>query len=370
MLQYINKYKKQVTAISGVLIAIGFILGLLYLTELKKSALIAATIIASVPIAVKAFQALRMKAFSIELLVIIAVVGALYIREYNESSVVTFLFLFGAYLEAHTLEKTRSSLKALVDMAPKEAVVIRQDQSITIPIEDVTLGDRVVIKSGGKVPVDGSIAAGKADLSEAAITGESVLISKKAHDKVFSGTIVDSGYIEVIAEKVGDDTTFAKIIELVEEAQNTKSKAEKFLDKFANFYTPAVLILSIIVYVITRNLHLAITFLVVACPGALVIGAPVSNVAGIGNGARNGVLVKGGDVMDRLSRIDTIVFDKTGTLTKGKPGVVDIKVFGGVDTIELLRLTAQAEAISEHHLGKAIVREGKEKKLNINAEDA
>lgn len=370
MLQYVNKYKKQVTAVSGILIAIGFILGLLDFTELRKNALIAATIIASVPIAVKAFQALRMKAFSIELLVIIAVVGALYIREYNESSVVTFLFLFGAYLEAHTLEKTRSSLKALVDMAPKEAVVIRQGQSITIPIEEVTLGDRVVIKSGGKVPVDGSIAAGKADLSEAAITGESVLISKKANDKVFSGTIVDSGYIEVIAEKVGDDTTFAKIIELVEEAQNTKSKAEKFLDKFANFYTPAVLILSIIVYVITRNLHLAITFLVVACPGALVIGTPVSNVAGIGNGARNGVLVKGGDVMDRLSRIDTIVFDKTGTLTKGKPGVVDIKAFGDIDTIELLRLAAKAEAISEHHLGKAIVREGKDKNLNINAEDA
>lgn len=368
MIKKINSHKNHITLISGVLIAIGFILNLMGYSNIKDLAYIAATVIASVPIVIKAMQALSMKAFSIELLVTIAVVGALFIREYTESSVVTFLFLFGAYLEARTLEKTRSSLKVLVDMAPQEATVIRGKETVVISVDDVVVGDRIIIKSGGKVPVDGTIVTGKASLNEAAITGESIPASKGTDDKVFSGTIVDSGYIEIIAQRVGDDTTFAKIIELVEEAQDSKSKTEKFLDKFANKYTPAVVVLSIIVYLLSRNLHLAITFLVVACPGALVIGAPVSNVAGVGNGAKNGVLIKGGEVMERLSKVNMIVFDKTGTLTKGKPEVTEIKIFGKQNTDELLRIVAIAEKISEHHLGQTIVKEAKRKKADLKVE--
>ena len=368
MIKHINQHKNHITAVSGVLIVIGFLLTYTGYESYRDWALIAATVIAIVPIAIRAFQALRLKAFSIELLVTIAVVGALYIHEYVESSVVTFLFMFGAYLEARTLEKTRSSLKALVDMAPQEANVIREGESLIIPVDEVVKGDRIIIRSGGKVPVDGSILSGKATLNEAAITGESVPAMKETGDKVYSGTIVDNGYLEMIAEKVGDDTTFAKIIELVEEAQESKSKAQKFLDKFANYYTPAVVVLSIAVYLITFNLHLAITFLVVACPGALVIGAPVSNVAGIGNGAKNGVLIKGGEVMDRLSKVDTVVFDKTGTLTKGRPEVTDIKTFLNSETEELLRLVAKAETISEHHLGQTIVKEANKRNLNLEGE--
>lgn len=368
MIKHINKHKNHITAISGILIVLGFLFGTSGYGNMKNAALVMATIIASIPIAIKAFQALRMKSFSIELLVIIAVVGALYIKEYTESSVVTFLFLFGAYLEARTLEKTRSSLKALVDMAPKEAVVIKNGDKVTIPVDEVKKGDRIAIHSGEKVAVDGRIISGRASLSEATVTGESVPASKKVDDKVFSGTIVDNGYIEIIAEKVGDDTTFAKIIELVEEAQESKSKAERFLDKFANIYTPSVVLLAILVYIFTKDLHLSITFLVVACPGALVIGAPVSNVAGIGNGAKNGVLVKGGEVMDKLSKVDTLVFDKTGTLTKGKPEVTDIKVFYGENKNELLRLVAKAETISEHHLGQTIVKEAKKRNISIKGE--
>lgn len=368
MIKHINKHRNHIAAISAILIVSGFALPFLGYESYKDTALITATIIAIIPIAIKAFQAISMKAFSIELLVTIAVIGALYIHEYTESSVVTFLFLFGAYLEARTLEKTRSSLKALIDMAPQEADVIREGENLTIPVEEVVKGDRVVIRSGGKMPVDGRIMSGKATINEAAITGESRPASKAVDDIVYSGTIVDNGYIEIIAEKVGDDTTFAKIIELVEEAQESKSKTQKFLDKFAQYYTPAVVILAIIVYIFTRNLHLAITFLVVACPGALVIGAPVSNVAGIGNGARHGVLVKGGEVMDRLSKVDTIVFDKTGTLTKGMPEVTDIKNFSGLEVEELLRLVAKAETISEHHLGQTIVKEAKKRNLNLEGE--
>lgn len=363
---YINKYKNKITAISGILIVFGFITGAFGYINFKNALLILATVLAGIPIIIKAVQALRLKTFSIELLVSIAIIGAIYIQEFTESSVVSFLFLLGDYLEARTLEKTRSSLKTLIDMAPQEATVVRDGQTITIPAEEVEKGDRVVIKSGGKIPVDGSIVLGQASIIEAAITGESTPVFKEVNDKVFTGSIIDNGYIEIIAEKVGDDTTFAKIIELVEEAQESKSKTQKFLDKFANVYTPAIVLLAIIVFIITRDLRLSITFLVVACPGALVIGAPVSNVAGIGNGARNGVLIKGGEVMDKLSKVDVIVFDKTGTLTKGKPEVTDIKVFGDIGTDELLGLVAKAETISEHHLGQTIVKEAEKRNLDIN----
>jgi Cd2+/Zn2+-exporting ATPase len=365
MFSIINKHKNHITAIAGMLIVIGFIFGHLGNGNIRDVSLIIATMIAGIPIFKKAFQALRMKAFSIELLVTIAVIGALFIGEYLESAVVSFLFLFGDFLEVRTLGKTRAALKELVNLAPREAMVIREGNNLTIPIEEVVKGDRLIIRSGGMVPVDGSIISGQASVNEAAITGESVPATKREADKVFSGTIVDNGYIEIVAEKVGDDTTFAKIIELVEEAQESKSKTEKFLNKFATIYTPAVVVLSIIVFAITRDLHISITFLVVACPGALVIGAPVSNVAGIGNGAKNGVLIKGGEVMDKFAKVDTLVFDKTGTLTKGKPEVTDIKLFNSQEPNELLRLVAQAETISEHHLGQTIVKEAKARKLTL-----
>lgn len=361
------KQTSRITAATGLLLTSAIGLHLAEFHEWRQILLIAATVLAGIPIAFKAFKALKMKAFSIELLVTIAVVGALFIGEYVESAAVTFLFLFGAYLEARTLEKTRSSLKALIDMAPLEATVIRHGETITIPVDDVIKGDRVIIRSGEKVAIDGRIITGNATLNEAAITGESVPASKTIDDQVFSGTIVDNGFIEVIAERVGDDTTFARIIELVEEAQESQSKTEKFLDRFANIYTPAIVVLSVLVYIFTRNIEMTLTFLVIACPGALVISAPVSIVAGIGNGARHGVLIKGGDIMEKLAKIDTVVFDKTGTLTRGKPEVTDIYAIG-IDRMDLLRLVANAEMISEHHLGQTIVKEAKSQGLNMRNE--
>ena len=218
MIKWINKYKNRITALSGFLIVIGFALKTLGYTTAADFALILATLIAVVPIMYKAYLALRMKAFSIELLVTIAVIGALFIREYTESSVVTFLFLFGDFLEARTLEKTRSSLRSLIDVAPQEAIVLHGTDQVVVPVEEVAVGDRLFIKPGGKIPVDGIIVKGQAAINEAAVTGEAIPANKSLDDKVFSGTLVDDGFIEMIAEKVGDDTTFAKIIELVEEA--------------------------------------------------------------------------------------------------------------------------------------------------------
>lgn len=249
-------------------------------------------------------------------------------------------------------------------MAPLEATVLRAGQRVTVPADEVELGDHVIVQPGGRIPVDGKVIAGHSLINEAAITGESFPVNKRKGDQVFSSTISDNGYLEIIAERVGDDTTFAKIIELVEEAQETKAKTQKFMERFAAYYTPGIIVLSVLVWLITQNVHLALTFLVIACPGALVISVPVSIVAGIGNGAKNGILIKGGDKMESLAKVNAVVFDKTGTLTKGKPSVTDIQAFG-ISKDELLRLAAEVEVASEHHLGKTIVKKAEEGGLDL-----
>ncbi|RXJ44295.1 heavy metal translocating P-type ATPase [Gelidibacter gilvus] len=331
---------------------------------LLDALLITASIVAGVPTFIKAWKASRLKMFSIELLVTIAVIGALIIGEYVESAAVTFLFLFGAFLEGRSLEKARASLKSLMEMAPLEATVVRNGLRSLIMADEVVENDLVLIQTGEKIPIDGWVISGSASVNEAAITGESIPISKVMDDQVFSGSILDSGYLEVIAEHVGEDTTFAKIIELVEEAQEGKAKTQRFLEKFATIYTPGIMVLSVLVWMITQDVHLALTFLVIACPGALVISAPVSIVAGIGNAARNGILIKGGEVMENLAKLNAFVFDKTGTLTKGKPEVTAIKGFG-IPEEDLLLMAAEAEVISEHHLGRAIVKEAERNGLKL-----
>ncbi|CAM3040903.1 heavy metal translocating P-type ATPase [Lactiplantibacillus plajomi] len=352
---FLTKHTNQITLITGILIVLG---------ELSKYALnftlgyqvvlAVASIIAAVPIAVRAFSALRNKVFSIELLVSIAVIGAFIIGEFNESAIVTFLFLFGSYLESKTLQKTRTAIKGLTDMSPTTATLVTDTGTEEVDVDDVDEGDVVLVKTGGQVPVDGQVVEGSGYLNEASITGESRQINKQKDDSVYSGTIVENGYIKVKATQVGDDTTFAKIIELVEEAQDTKSKAEKFIDRFAQYYTPAVIVFAAIVYAFSLDFRLAITVLVLGCPGALVIGAPVSNVAGIGNGAKRGILIKGGEVIDTFSKVDTLVFDKTGTLTEGKTAVTTMHQYTD-NVAEQLGLAAAIEGVSDHPLGQAII---------------
>lgn len=326
--------------------------------------LIIASVTAGIPIFIKAWKATRLKMFSIDLLVTIAVIGALIIGEYVESAAVSFLFLFGAFLEGRSLEKSRASIKSLMDMTPLKATVLRDGIRSEIKAEDVVENDLVIVQTGEKIPIDGRVVSGSADVNEAAITGESVPVSKDIEDQVFSGSILDSGYLEIIAESVGEDTTFSKIIELIEEAQEGKAKTQRFLERFAAIYTPGIIVLSALVLLVTQDVHLSLTFLVIACPGALVISAPVSIVAGVGNGARNGILIKGGEMMENLAKLNAIVFDKTGTLTKGKPEVTDVKGFG-ISEDELLLMAAEAEVISEHHLGRAIVNEAKKLGLKL-----
>lgn len=356
----------KTAAVAGGLLLLAIATHLAGLDVARDVSLFVAAIVSGIPTAWKAIQALRYKAFSIDLLVTIAVAGALVIGEYVEAAVVAFLFVFGAYLEARTLAKTRKSVRDLVDMAPQEAVIRRTGDTETVPVDDITIGDLVVVATGGQIAVDGAIATGSALVNEATITGESVPVRKSVGDQVFSGTLVENGFIDVTAEKTGDDTTFAQIIELVENAQDTKTRAQRFLDRFAAIYTPAIIILSILVLVLTRNIEFALTFLVIACPGALVISTPVSMVAGLGNGARHGVLVKGGDAMERLGKVDVLVFDKTGTLTMGRPTVTAVHAVEDDDDA-LLSLAARLEQASEHPLGRTVVDEALRRGLTIGA---
>jgi Cd2+/Zn2+-exporting ATPase len=353
--KWLQKHNTHITYLTGVLIVLGFLSrGLFHWETGYTTTFIAATIIGFLPVLIHAWQALRVKVVSIELLVSIAVIGALFIGEYNESAIVVFLFLFGSYLEQKTLQKTRSSIKTLTEMAPTKAWVYQENGQVQeTDIDEVDEGDELLVKTGAQVPVDGVITSGHGYLNEASVTGESRVVDKPVGATVFAGTILDNGTLRMKATRVGEDTTFGKIIELVEEAQDTKSHAEKFIDHFSRYYTPAVLLLGLIVWGFTQDIRLAITILVLGCPGALVIGAPVSNVAGIGNGAKRGVLIKGGEIMNTFSKVDSLVFDKTGTLTKGQTELVEMHAVPGQQ--HGLAYTAAIEKESDHPLGKAIL---------------
>lgn len=356
MQKFILGKKNQIMIVSGFLIVSAYISHFGFHNEqFAEIALIIASILGVAPIAIQAYQALIVKVVSIDVLVTIAVIGAFLIRNFEESAVVTFLFLFGAYLELRTLNKTRSAIKELTEMAPEIALKQMEDGEFElVDVDDVDVGDILLVKTGAKVPVDGTVLSGEGHINEASITGESLPVTKKEDSKVFAGTILENGTIRVSADRVGEDTTFGKIIELVEEAQDSKSEAERFIDRFSKYYTPAVLLFSFVVWIFTRNVELAITILVLGCPGALVIGVPVSNVAGIGNGAKNGILLKGSEVISDFSKADTFVFDKTGTLTVGNPKVVDQEVYSD-DIDSVLSYLSNVEKESDHPLATAIV---------------
>ncbi len=308
--------------------------------------LVLAALAAGADIALRAYHGLRRRQVTIELLVTIAAGGALIIGEYWESAAVTFLFILGAWLEARTMAKTRDSLGKLLDLAPTMALVFRGGKQVEVGADEVNPGEQVLVRSGMKVPVDGTVMTGFASIEEAMITGESMPVQKGEGDAVFAGTISHDGAITIRAEGIGADTTLARIIHRVEEAQETKAPAQKTIERFATWYTPSIILLAAVVGLFTRDVHLALTILVIGCPGALVIATPVAFVAGIGRAANRGILIKGGEFLENVGKVNTIAFDKTGTLTIGKPRLTDVVPAFGSDASPYLPVSGGDHALA------------------------
>ena len=322
----------------------------------RNMIMILAALIAGWDIAVRAVISLRSRHISIELLVTIATVGALIIGEYWEAAAVTFLFILGAYLEARTLSQTRQVLESLLDLTPTTAIVIRGDRQVEVLPHEVHADETVLVKPGAKIAVDGEVIDGRSSVDESAITGEPMPEGKAKGDQVYAGTVNQAGLLKVRATGVGADTTLARIIRRVEEAQEEKAPTQRFIERFSQWYTPFIIGLSGLAYLITRDIHLALTLLVIGCPGALVISTPVSVVAGIGRAAKSGILIKGGEYLENAGKISALALDKTGTLTQGKPEVTDVIALNGHQQEQILHWAAIAESGSEHPLARAIMK--------------
>lgn len=345
--------KKIVAILSTIWVVVIFILyKTVGYTVLSITLMIGLSIYAGHPIYKRAFSSLKYKIVSIDALVTIAVFGAMLIGEYWEAAAVVYLFMIGDFLESKTIEKTRKTIAALLDKQPSKARRVVDGQYEEVLAESIVKDDEVVVFAGEKIPVDGVVIKGVAAINQSSITGESIPIEAEVNTNVFATTIVESGYAIIKTTATVENTIFAKIIEMVEEAQDKKAKRQKLLERFSRIYTPSIIVLAIFMWIITKDIELALTLLVIACPGALVISTPVSLVAGIGNGAKHGILLKGGESIESLSKIDIVAFDKTGTLTIGKPKVVDMLSFTDLD---VKVLAAVGESHSQHPLAKAII---------------
>ncbi len=319
----------------------------------------------------KALYSLTRFNFNMNVLMTVAVTGAALIGEWNEGAVVAFLFSVSEALESYTIEKARQSIRSLMETAPRAATVRREGREIELPVEEILPGDVLLVRPGEKIAMDGKVISGNSSVNQAAITGESIPAEKAAGDEVFAGTLNRQGVLEVEVTKLVNDTTIARIISMVEEAQARRAPSQAFVDRFARYYTPAVIALAAgitafppLVYGDPWGpwIYRGLALLVVACPCALVVSTPVAIVSAIGNAARNGVLIKGGMYLEEAGALDVVAFDKTGTLTKGAPEVTDIlPARGPAGLRELLEAAASVEKMSEHPLADAIVRKAVEK---------
>ena len=324
----------------------------------------------------RAWAATRVMSLDINVLMLVAVVGAMIIGEWSEGATVTFLFAFAQILEARSMDRARNAIRALMDLTPPEAVVRRDGVEMRARVDDVQIGEILLVKPGEKIPLDGVVVAGTGPVNQAPITGESLPVEKSSGDEVFAGTINGYGALDVRVTHLRQDTTLARIIALVELAQSQRAPSQAFVERFALYYTPAVILLAFGISVIPPFVlgqpfgewfYRALVLLVISCPCALVISTPVSVVSAIAAAARKGVLIKGGVHLERIGTARCIVFDKTGTLTKGVPHVVDVIPLNDTAIDEILEIAAGLEVRSEHPVGRAILARAVESGIALPA---
>ncbi|NPV93159.1 MAG: cadmium-translocating P-type ATPase [Firmicutes bacterium] len=364
-----NRYTLP-TVVSGAVILLAAILEYLGVTDSITHLIFAAAIVLGgfLPARNGLSMLINARELDMNALMTVAAVGAVAIGQYEEGAVVVFLFSLGNALQAYTLDKTRNSIRSLMELTPNQALVQRNGLQLMLPVEEIRIGDTIIARPGERIPMDGRVIGGASTVNQAPITGESIPVEKQPGDEVFAGTINERGSLEIEVTRLSKDNTIARIIELVEEAQGQRAPSQQFVDRFARYYTPLVLFAAALVAIVPwlvfnqpfdHWFYEALAMLLVACPCALVISTPVSIVSAIGSAARNGVLIKGGAYLEEAGSLSVVAFDKTGTLTEGRPRVTDVVPLNGFSIEDILSTAAAIESRSEHPLAEAIVNYAK-----------
>ncbi|MBN2594219.1 MAG: cation-translocating P-type ATPase, partial [Sedimentisphaerales bacterium] len=306
------------------------------------------------------FKDIYNRRITVNVFVTVALIATVAVGEFRAAAVIVFIMAVAGALESYTLDKTRRSIRNLLDLTPKTATIRRDDGEVTIPVSEVQIGDIAVVRPGGRIPVDGIVIAGQSSVNQAPITGESMPVEKIKGNEVFGGTLNETGRLEIKTSKVGSDTTLARIVHLVEQAQGTKAPIQNLADRFTVWFLPTVTVLAVIAFLTSGDVKVAVSVLLVACPCAFAIATPTAVTAGISNMARRAVLIKGGVFLELAKKMDVLLVDKTGTFTFGKPKVVDVISLDGISKEEVLRLAAIAEKYSEHPLARSVMIRAKE----------
>ena len=362
-----NRLHWVLTSVAGLFILLGVVgKSLSYPESFSICAYLLAIVLAGPPTFKKGFLAIRHRNLDMNFLMSIAVIGAMAIGEWIEGASVILLFSLANLLESLTISKARKAIEAILDLSPEMATVRRDGGEAKVPVEEVKIDERVLIKPGERIPVDGRIASGASSVDQSPITGESTPVRKEEGSTVFAGTINGRGFLEVIVEKNAEDTTLARILHMVEEAQAQKAPAQHAVDRFSRIYTPLVVATAILIALVPPLafrlpfdvwFYRALVLLVVACPCALVISTPVTIISGLASAARQGILIKGGIFLEQTAHLKAIAFDKTGTVTYGQPVVTGIHRYNETSSdSQLLKLAAALEVHSEHPLAEAILK--------------
>ncbi len=380
-ISYWEKNKRlMATGVAGLFLLAGFITSFFAASAVVSDFLYAiAIVVGGYFIAKSGFISLRMKTLDMNFLVTIAALAAAFVGQWLEGALVLFLFSVGNTLESYSMERNRRELRSLIDQSPKEAIVMRSGHETRLSVAQIVIGDIAIVKPGEKMPVDGLIVQGSSSVNQAPITGESLPIEKNLGDNVYAGSINGNGSLEVKVTKFASDSTIAKVMTLIERAQEQKAPAQLFTERFGRIYTPTVVLAAALIAFISpllfniefsRSLYIAAVLLVVSCPCALVISVPVAVVSALANAARHGVLIKGGVFLEAAGAVKAIAFDKTGTLTEGRPDVTDIVNCKRYTTDNVLTIASAIESRSEHPIAKAVHRAGIENEImNLSVSD-